>query len=389
MQLWRLILASCAAAGSVSATAQTAFDMIGTDLSRTPARVVTIDDAELMWLDATGATLATPLADTLGLESRTSLDEARTVFGTLTYEPSMLRLVDGRRLTGALSGAPAIPEVLRWQHAVLGPVDVPLEQIDRLVLQRTSLGPGTLDLLPPADRRDVLLLRNGDRLEGFIIDLGRDAVIEVDGREIAVPMESVQQAALANPREAWEGPLVWLRDGSVLGASAVRFSDRLFTLSTGLDAATEAGTDDPETEAGAASVRPEHVSAVAFDTRRLIPVSSLLDGTRVREERSPFNAEPIELRGASSAEVDLPARAKRVSLSAELPLRARAWGRCELLLAVDGSVRARLPLSAASPVIDYELDLEDARRLELILEPGAYGRVQAVVEVRDALIALD
>ena len=180
--------------------------------------------------------------------------------------------------------------------------------------------------------------------------------------------------------------MVWLTDGSVLGATRVGFEGGLFELHRDVPPATEADASAGER---VASVRPEFVAAVAFDTRRLIPVSSLVGDGSVRGRGSPFNAEPIVLRGASSVRVPLPADARRLSLRAELPLRARAWGRCELVLSTDGVVRARLPVSGGSPVVEHELDLDGATSLGLRLEPGAYGRVHAEVEVREALISVE
>ncbi len=372
------------------ALAQAGFDLIGLDLSRLPIRLTEITGERVVWSDPTGDTAVVPVGDVLGLAARglsRAEEETGGVLSALRFEPSMLRLTDGRRLTGSLSAQEDLPETLRWQHPVLGRVDVPLEQIDRLVLQRATVGAGTVELLPIAEQDDVILLRNGDRLEGFVAGLGRDAVIEVDGRSIAVPMETVHQVALANPRERWRGPMVWLRDGSVLGAAEVRFDGAAFVLIDDTTPATEA--DDTEGSAQSVTIRPEHVSAVSFDTRRLVPVSSLLGGAAGVGEPGAFGARAITLDGRASVGVELPGGASRLALTAELPLRARAWGRCELLLSTDGVVRARLPMSAATPVIDYELDLDGASTLELTLEPGEFGRVHSVVEVRDALIAVE
>jgi hypothetical protein len=378
------LLAAAAAHGQVS------FDVVESDLSRTPAQILSITDDAVTWLDAAGQPVTRDTGTILGLDGTRGEErsETATVFDVIAFEPSMLVLVDGRRYTGTLSGEAGLPETLRWQHPVLGKVDVPLEMIDRLMLQRASLGPVSGESLPPAEAQDVLLLRNGDRLEGFVAALDRDAVIEVDGREVAVPMETVYQVALANPRERWAGPMVWLRDGSVLGAGSVRLAERRFTL-------IDNGTPGTEADAGAgeAVVRAEHVLAVAFDTRELVPVSSLIESpsrrVSVRDARSPFDAEPIELTGAASLSVDLPAGASRLSMTAALPLRARAWGRFEVVLSTDGIVRARLPLSASRPEIDHELDLAGARELTITLETGEFGRVHAMAELREALIAID
>ncbi|MEO1511778.1 MAG: hypothetical protein AAFU70_06885, partial [Planctomycetota bacterium] len=304
----------------VSAGAQTPFDLIGADLSRSPIRLVELTPSEVVWADASDDTAMLPLDSALGIVARgvgQSDSSDLGVLRALTFEPSVLTLTDGRRLTGSLSAQADLPEVLRWQHAVLGTVDVPLEQIDRLVLQRATIGGGSTDPLPPSDRSDVVLLRNGDRLEGFVVDLGRDAVIEVDGREVVVPMESVHQLALANPREAWDGPMVWLRDGSVLGASEVLFDGGLFVL-------VDEEAELTEAEGLSATIRPENIEAVSFDTRRLVPVSRLVEDAEP-STAGVFGARAIELAGEDSVRVDLPDGATRLVLTAELPLRARAW----------------------------------------------------------------
>ncbi|MEL7482742.1 MAG: hypothetical protein AAFN41_00170 [Planctomycetota bacterium] len=175
--------------------------------------------------------------------------------------------------------------------------------------------------------------------------------------------------------------MVWLRDGSVLGASEVLFDGGLFVL-------VDEEAELTEAEGLSATIRPENVEAVSFDTRRLVPVSRLIEDAEP-STAGVFGARAIELAGEESVQVDLPGGATRLVLTAELPLRARAWGRCELLLSTDGVVRARLPMSASNPLIDYELDIEGASELELILKPGEFGRVHSVIEVRDALVAVD
>lgn len=390
MRCARIIPTMLASLVCTAASAQVSFDLITDDLEAVPIRLMSITQDAVVWDDGSGDLAMLPIDDALGLASRGALggaSEPAGAFGVLSYQPSMLQLTDGRALTGSLSADAALPETLRWQHPVLGKVDVPLEQIDRLVLPRATLGGGSAELLPPADRNDVVLLRNGDRLEGFVVELGRDAVIEVDSGEIAVPMEAVYQVALANPAEAWDGPMVWLRDGSALGVTDVRFSENTFVVIEGSPVPTEA--EDGIGGARSITIRPEHVEAVSFEVRRLVPVSRLLGTDEAGLDGRTFGATAIELAGESSVGIELPPGARRLSLTVELPLRARAWGRCELVVAVDGVARERLSLSAATPVADTVLDLTGAQELELILEPGEFGRVQSRVEIRDALIAVD
>ncbi|MEO1718225.1 MAG: hypothetical protein AAFR76_14075 [Planctomycetota bacterium] len=383
-----LLAAGLSALPSLRATAQVSFELIDGGLSRLPIRLTEITDATVEWNDPTGDEGVLPLSDALGLVTRGAwtLGDSAGERNLLSFEPSMLRLTDGRRLTGSLSAQADLPEVLRWQHPVLGGVDVPLEQIDRLVLPRATVGAGSVEFLPPADRSDVVLLRNGDRLKGFVVDLGRDAVIEVDGREVVVPMEAVHQVALANPRERWSGPMVWLLDGSVLGADEIRFEDGRFILIEDAATLTEADATGP---GQSITLRPDHVSAVSFDTRRLVPLASLVAEEGAGGRDGVFGAAPIEVSGGSRIEVGLPASARRLTLTSELPLRSRAWGRCELVLSADGVALARIPLSAADPVDEVNLDIAGAQTLEIVLEPGEFGRVQTAIEIRAALVAVD
>lgn len=389
LEIRRFISGLAAAWLAASASGQAAFDLIEADLGRLPIRLAEITSDTIVWDHPTGDAALVPLENALGLVAGggdVDAGASRGRISALGFERSILRLTDGRRLTGSLSAQEELPETLRWQHPLLGAVDVPLEQIDRLVLQRATVGPASVDVLPSALRNDVVLLRNGDRLEGFVAALGRDAVIEIEGREVVVPMESVQQVALANPRETWSGPMVWLRDGSVLAATEVRFEDGHFVLINDSIPGTEADAAD----AGqSVAVRSEHVSAVSFDTGRLVPLARLIDTPSPASVGGTFGATTIGLSGGVSIPVRLSAGARRLSLTAELPLRSRAWGRCTLVLRTDGEARARFALSAADPVIDFDLDITNARTLELVLEPGEFGRVQTDIEIRDALIAVD
>ncbi|MEO1583331.1 MAG: hypothetical protein AAFR96_02025 [Planctomycetota bacterium] len=405
-----------------AAGGQAPVELIGRDLSRTTVWLTKVEGDRLSWVDADGSEGGATTPDILGLIA-TNPDAGSGVnpgsnpgagggngagLGTLdevlSFQPAMLRLVDGRKLTGAPSGriesATDEEGPLRWQHPVLGAVEVPLEQIDRLVLQRTSLGPSRRAVLPPADTDDLVLLRNGDRLRGFVVGIGRELAIETEAGVSRVPFEAIDQVALANPRERWAGPMVWLRDGSVLGVTSVSFDGDTMTLNWQTDVDTEAEPDEPERSV---AVPHELVRAVVFDSRRVVPLVDLLPAAEVERvsrvgasravggpaDDPPLGAEPLSLSGRDELQLALPVGAESLSLRAALPLRARAWGRGTLVVRLDGMVRARLPVSASEPVADAVVQISGASELSLGLEPGEFGEVHAEVSVMRAIIAID
>lgn len=383
VRVTRDVLGLLAISVSLAVHAQ-AVDLVARDLSVTPAELVAIEAATVRYVDASGNVASVPRAELAGIAWLS--DAPRAESGPIAsfwirHRPGEIRLTDGQRLSGAPSVMRRDGELVGWVHTLLGEIAIPLERIDRVIQARTLAPdePGTP--LPRAADRDVVVMANGDRLEGFVAELGDAVILEADGRQTVVPVSDVDQIALANPRHDPSGAFVWLADGTIMAVRSVEVSGGAAVLLTEPDGATESEPDRPGHRVPAESLR-----SIIFDARTLRPLSALL-GTELGV--GTFGTETVLLRGVEPVRLTLPEGASWLSLNAQLPLRARAWGRCEVLIVIDGVTRARLPLSAESPEIPLRLNIAGGRELELRLQPGPFGPVQLLAELHGGLVSAD
>jgi hypothetical protein len=377
------VLGLLAMTAALTAPAQ-GVDLLARDLSVTPAELVAIDEASVRYVDASGATASVPRAELAGiawLGESTRAGSGPIASFWMRHRPGEVRLTDGQRLSGAPSVMRRDGEMVGWVHTLLGEVTIPLDRIDRMIQARTLAPDEPGAPLPRAADRDVVLMANGDRLEGFVAELGDAVIIESEGRETVVPVSDIDQIALANPRQEPSGAFVWLADGTVMAVRSIEAAGGAATLVTEPDGATESEPDRPGHRVPAESLR-----SVVFDTRTLRPLSALL-GAELGT--GAFGAEPVSLRGIEPVRLSLPEGASWLSLSAELPLRARAWGRCEVLIVIDGVTRARLPLGAEAPRVPLRLNIAGGHELELRLQPGPFGPVQLLAELHDGLVSAE
>ena len=135
----------------------------------------------------------------------------------------LLMLADGQRFPGkALSGAPKTAGLFVWNHSRFGRMEVPLAWV------RTVLLAGGAPLVP-SHEADVLMLRNGDVVEGLITALGDPVSIELmsddEPQIIELPLDGITLVSMVTPTLPPQGQRIWLRDGSVVDAAHVLLGD--------------------------------------------------------------------------------------------------------------------------------------------------------------------
>jgi hypothetical protein len=134
-------------------------------------------------------------------------------------EPA-LELVDGQRFPGE-PRASAKP--FAWAHSWLGTQPIELDRTRSIVLQPTvvsqsSRSPGGTAMLEPG-AEDLVLLGNGDRVDGIIGELGADVVVERAGAgATTIPIGRIAALVLISPPEPPIGPRLWFDDGTVIDA---------------------------------------------------------------------------------------------------------------------------------------------------------------------------
>ncbi|MHC4107480.1 MAG: hypothetical protein ACYSTY_05275 [Planctomycetota bacterium] len=302
-------------------------------------------------------------------------------------QKGVLRLADGQQFPGeALSGAEPADNVLVWNHAWLGRMEIGLDQIESVVFARGAP-------LGSSNRGDVLLLANGDRLEGFVTALGDPVGIEVRtngaGQVLQVPLDRVASVRLATGPKPPVGWRLWLTDGTVLDATGALLDQEGLLRVIG-------PRFGPEQEPDA--VRLTAVAAIQFDPQAMLalaalaptrvtgpPTRYLVPGPEVLDEWAPLGLARLELRGPLTVQYRLPAGGWLFTAKAELTAQARAWGDCELVIRDGQGEVARKRLNAEQPTATLAVTL-NSRELTIEVTEGANGPIHDHVVLQRAML---
>jgi len=301
-----------------------------------------------------------------------------------------LTLTDGQRFPGqALSGARVTEDAFVWnQSSWLGRMEVPLDHVASVVFD-----PGAT--VPPAGEQDVLLLVNGDRVEGFITALGDPVSLELlddDGStSIELPLGRVRAVRMVSPARRPGGQRLWLADGTIVDVERVVLGDDGYYRFKGV----------PFTEQNSVRIAPAGVAAVLFDPQALVPFASLrprrVEGppTRYVVPRPEVLGGPaalglskVEFRGPLAAHYVLPPGARYFAAEARLPEAARAWGDCVLKIRDNGREVFTGRLNAETPTVAIGVRLTGSM-LTVEVTEGAGGPIQDHVVLVRAMILVE
>lgn len=357
-------------------------DLLMADLSIRRGRVVAFDETSILFregaaLPAGAAESATPVprAECLGLIA----DHVRS---SPPSDSGLLVFADGQRLPGR---AELDDGQLVWVHEKFGAVSIDLEEVQSIAFE-----PGRIAPRPGAE--DVVVLLNGDRLEGIVASLGTAIVLErgagATRSEVAIPLERVATLSLVTPPRQAVGPRLWLANGSVIDVSVKPGGDSIlqFEIAT------------LRTSSRNRSVPMGEVRGISFGTGAITPLASIeptlvsgpperyrVPAPAVDDPAAPLGLAAIALSGPMSVSYTVPAGV-RLSAVARLPREALEWGDVELVVR-DGAVeRWRGVLNALAPMHEILVELE-GRSLTLELLEGRHGPVQDVVLLERAILA--
>jgi hypothetical protein len=377
--------------------------LLDLSLRSQPVRLLSIDMQHLTYLDSRGQ------MRTEGLDRYVALlpapggppgagvpgaEETRTPTTTVD-------LADGQRFAGHPTGR-ADEEFLEWKNpdfGELGIMPIPLEAVRRI-----TLGPSARTPADDAGARDLLVLVNGDTLDGFVESIGDPTRIERDSAPVDVPLERIAEIRLGGPSVSPSGVMVWLASGSVarVASLSTRSPAQLTIILSPLG-------DAGGTESLSAETPPDRLLAAGFDMSRLVPLGSIPPARQsgspdrvftqpVRVGGAPgavLGAPDIELPGPMSVSWTLPAGASRLGGVAELPEDSRAWGDCFLVMTVGSGDRAhevfRTELSGAAPRAEFNVELPaagPAPALTVTVDAGPYGPIQDRVVLKRAVLLL-
>jgi len=171
--------------------------------------IVAIDDKGVALRNPDGNTERVPWSTSVGLITEAQAQPA------LTMGMGVAMLASGERLPGV---AEANASGLRWVQRALGAIELPTTELRWVSFDGAPPIAGSVDA-------DVVRLRTGDRLEGFVSSLADPLVLEArtGGTETKLPLAGVQSIAFVTPEAPKRGAMrrVWLIDGSVIDASSV------------------------------------------------------------------------------------------------------------------------------------------------------------------------
>ena len=285
----------------------------------------------------------------------------------------LLRLVDGTRYTGwsEVGNGEFV-----WRNWWAGTVRPQVDEITSFVEQGREVPPHAAD-------EDVVVLVNGDRLEGLVVSIGENLDLErLDGMTITVPLERVRSIALVNPQKPLKGTHVWLMPGDEVSIESFRF-----------DSGTGLRVGEHE------SLMPRSITAMAFNVggltplARIVPVISQIPGSpryrvpkpHVSNGAWPLDAPRIELSGPLRIEWPLEQGGMGFVARAILPPRARRLGNVELVI-LDGERELySVTLDRRSPTAEIAVRLPgDSLVIELREADG--GPLQDTVRLERALL---
>ncbi len=299
-----------------------------------------------------------------------------------------LLLADGQRFPGQALSAARMTNVLVWiQSSWLGRMEVPLQDISSVLFQSSATVP------PPGDA-DMLLLANGDLLEGFITSLGDPVSLELTNGEpaaIDLPLGRVHAVRMVTPPQKPSGQRLWLIDGTVVEVQQVLLGDDGFYRLEGV----------PFSEEDSQRVALDGVAAVLFDPDALVPFADLtprrIEGPPTRyvvpaprplDDQAALGLSPLEFRGPITVHYVLPAGATYFAAEARLPALSRAWGDYELIVRDDDRTVFTTRLNAETPTATIGVGLSGST-LTVEVTEGAAGPIQDTVVLVRSLILVE
>lgn len=355
---------------SAAAAADT-FLLIDEDLSLAPVELRSVSDDRVRFEDrASGHARERSFDRVLALLRREVTIEPPRSAGWLT-------LADGQRFPGTPSETLADDErSFAWEHDSFGRVTVPIDSIASVQFDPEMN-------VPEPSAGDVVLLRNGDTLEGFLIMLGDRVVIEVSdgGRSemLTIDRDRIAAVNLVTPTTQPTGSRLWLRDGTVLDVVGMHWPDEDrpdVELITRWDNGTQR-----------IAIRANRIAAMSFDGTRLLPLTTIspssVEGPAYRYEipapsvldrHALLGLSSMALRGPLTVRYALPEGCLRFAAEVSVPKASRAWCDFEIVIRINDEEVHRQRLDALRPQHLINVPIT-GRELTIELTDGTYGSI--------------
>lgn len=278
------------------------------------------------------------------------------------------------------AAAPEVADTIRWQHQLLGEFSFKLEGVRRWSATRQPWSRA------PVPERDVMVLANGDRLEGFFAGLigqtgkpDQNVMLKLEpagGGEVVVPVTRLVSVTLSGLKVEPRGPRLLMADGTDLLTGPVTYNP-----AAGLRVAPAGVTAVLPAKLGAESIvayLPEAGAVVDLSgTLAVRPASERAwDATPrllARSEAGDLLAGTVLMPGWCRAMLTVPEDAARVSMLLVVPESCRVLAECTVTMSMGGKVLERRVLTAADATAEVNVAVPGGGTLVVELADGPAG----------------
>ena len=300
---------------------------------------------------------------------------------------SFTKLSDGQVIIATFGGFHLEPSgtVARWKHPGMGTMDISVDRTSFIQLQ-------PMEQPPVAANFDEIVLRNGDRLNGFIESFAEPIIIENTGNKRQVPLERVAGIALVSAQPKVAAVRVWLSDGSIIDGTSITggFGGGfvLQGMSLGMSRSSQPIVTDEVRCVSQSSKRMVPLSQ--FKPKVLPPISPSLPRSEypmpiVSTTEAPLGASAIEIRGPERLVYEIPKGFSVFSAEVQIPPAVLDWADCKFVIRQNGQEIARYSLNAKNPKARIGVTVQPGP-LEIEIEEAAGGPVGDTVILQRAIL---
>ena len=300
---------------------------------------------------------------------------------------SFTKLTDGQVIIASFGGFHGNRDdlVVRWKHPGMGMMDIPIERTSFIQFEPMSQPPSAIDL-------DEIVLRNGDRMNGFIESFTDPIIIENAGSKREVPLDRVAGIALVSAPPQIAAVRIWLSDGSIVDGTSITGGFGGGFVLQGMTLGMSRSSQP---------IFSEEIMCVSQSSKRIIPLSliqpKVFAPTTIFLPRAeyptpiistieaPLGASTIEIRGPERLVYEIPKGFSVFSADVEIPPAVLGWADCAFVVRQNGQELARFSLNTKNPKERVRVTIQNGP-LEIEIEEAAGGPVGDSVVLRRAIL---
>ena len=355
-------------------SSEASVEVVEYDFSKSRGTLIYFDHERLV-LNTDGATTKAFNPNDIALVRINSVESPVSNAQTSTY-PGRIWLTDGSHY----STEPIFRRGrLIWKNEMVGQIRASLDQI--IAYNRSSI------VFPESSPNDdLVVLKNGDRIEGLIDRIEGDLFIEqVDGSMNGIPLDRVGSFALINDPMPDSTARLWSVNGDKIAFDSFRYEQGL-------------GLIFGERRIHVSDL-PDQVVGFAYNVDRMTPLADLPVETsgitgQLRYHNPapvndggfwPFDAPPMQISGPIRLEWDLPGNDLGLIATAVLPPAFRKHGSVELVISDESGELLRRVLTREDPTCDIRIRIRGDRLIMELHENGD-GPIQDSIRLDQAIL---